>query len=64
MKDKMVTVDDNAIGVWEDKDFQQYQLPEIARAFIHTFDNWIFLNDRAYFKPFSFKIGKRIKIKE
>ena len=25
-EDKMVTVDDNAIGVWEDKDFQQYQL--------------------------------------
>ena len=63
-KDKMVTVDDNTVGVWEDKDFQQYQLPQIARAFIHTFDNWTFLNDRAYFKPFSFKIGKRIKINE
>jgi hypothetical protein len=63
-KDKMVTVDDNTVGVWEDKDFQKYQLPRIARDFIHTFDNWTFLNDRTYFKPFSFKIGKRIKIKE
>ena len=63
-KDKMVTVDDNAVGIWQDSVEQQYQLPQIARAFIHTFDNWIFLNDRAYFKPFSFKIGKRIKIKE
>ena len=64
-KDKMVTVDGDGVGIWDKNNGEQhYQLPQIARDFIHTFDNWTFLNDRAYFKPFSFKIGKRIRIKE
>ena len=64
-KDKMVVVDGDCVGIWEKNNGeQQYQLPQITRDFIHTFDNWIFLNDKAYFKPFSFKIGKRIRIKE
>ena len=64
-KDKMVVVDGDCVGIWDKNNGeQQYQLPQITRDFIHTFDNWIFLNDKAYFKPFSFKIGKRIRIKE
>jgi len=35
-KDKMVTVDDNSVGIWQDSVEQQYQLPQIARDFIHT----------------------------
>ena len=57
-KDKMVTVDDSTVGIWQDSVEKQYQLPLIARDFIHDFDN-----DRRVAEglgPFSFKIGKRI----
>jgi len=60
-KDKMVTVDEDGVGIWQDSVEQHYQLPQIARDFIHSFDS---TDSREYFKPFSFKIGKRIKIKE
>ena len=63
-KNKMVVVDEDGVGIWQDSVEQHYQLPQIARDFIHTFDNWIFLKDKAYFKPFSFKMGKRIRVKE
>jgi hypothetical protein len=67
-KNKMVVVDENGVGIW-DKYYgeQHYQLPQIARDFIHSFDNYskVVCGDFwKYFKPFSFKIGKRIRIKE
>jgi len=57
----MVVVDEDGVGIWQDSVEQHYQLPQIARDFIHSFDS---TDSREYFKPFSFKIGKRIKIKE
>ena len=66
-KDKMVTVDEDGVGIWQDSVEQHYQLPQIARDFIHSFDNYSKVEDGdfwKYFKPFSFKIGKRIRIKE
>ena len=66
-KDKMVTVDGDHVGIWQDSVEQHYQLPQIARDFIHSFDNYskVVCGDFwKYFKPFSFKIGKRIKNKE
>ena len=59
-KDKTVTVDENGVGIWQDSVEQHYQLPQIARDFIHSFDN-TYSPHKEYFKPFSFKIGKRIK---
>ena len=62
-KDKMVVVDGDGVGIWDRNNGEQhYQLPQIARDFIHDFDN-----DRKVAEglgPFSFKIGKRIKINE
>ena len=61
-KDKLVTVDVDSMGIWLDNREQHYQLPQIARDFIDDFDN-----DRKVaegFRPFSFKIGKRININE
>ena len=61
-KDKLVTVDVDSMGIWQDNREQHYQLPQIARDFIHDFDN-----DRKVAEglgPFSFKIGKRIRISE
>lgn len=68
-KDKMVTVDDNSVGIWQDSVEQHYQLPQIARDFIHDFDNSDYIKKHyniknEQLKPFSFKIGKRIRIKE
>ena len=70
-KDKMVTVDEDGVGIWQDSVEQHYQLPQVARDFIHSFDNYNYgrtifrdKNFWKYFKPFSFKIGKRIRIKE
>ena len=66
-KDKMVTVDEDGVGIWQDSVEQHYQLPQIARDFIHSFDNYSKVADGdfwKYFKPFSFKMGKRIRIKE
>ena len=66
-EEKMVTVDEDGVGIWQDSVEQHYQLPQIARDFIHSFDNYSKVADGDFwkcFKPFSFKIGKRIRIKE
>ena len=71
-KDKMVIVEGSYAEIWDKNNGeQQYQLPQIARDFIHSFDNYNYgrtifrdKNFWKYFKPFSFKIGKRIRIKE
>jgi len=58
--EKMITVDADCVEIWQDSVEKQYQLPQIARDFIHDFDN-----DRKVAEglgPFSFKIGKRINI--
>ena len=63
-KDKMVVVDGDGVGIWDKNNGEQhYQLPQIARDFIHSFDN-TYGPHKKYFKSFSFKIGKRIRIKE
>ena len=61
-KDKMVTVDEDGVGIWQDSVEKHYRLPLIARDFIHDFDNSDIKSEQL--KPFSFKIGKRIKISE
>ena len=63
-KDKMVTVDEDGVGIWQDSVEQHYQLPQIARDFIHDFDNDRKVAQEEGLRPFSFKIGKRIKINE
>ena len=64
-KDKMVTVDGDRVGIWDKNNGEQhYQLPQITRDFVNSFDNYSKVEDGdfwKYFKPFSFKIGKRIK---
>ena len=63
-KDKMVVVDGDRVGIWDKNNGEQhYQLPQSARDFIHSFDN-TYGPHKEYFKSFSFKIGKRIRIKE
>ena len=61
-KDKLVTVDVDSMGIWQDNREQHYQLPLIARDFIHDFDNSDIKSEQL--KPFLFKIGKRININE
>ena len=62
-KDKMVIVEGSYAEIWDKNNGeQQYQLPQIARDFIHDFDNSDIKSEQL--KPFLFKIGKRININE
>ena len=58
--EKMISVDADCVEIWTQQDIveKQYQLPQIARDFIHDFDNSDIKNEQL--KPFLFKIGKRI----
>ena len=60
--EKMITVDADCVEIWQDSVEKQYQLPQIARDFIHDFDNSDIKSEQL--KPFLFKIGKRININE
>ena len=61
-KDKMVIVEGSHAEIWDknkrSSGEQHYQLPQIARDFIHDFDNSDIKSEQL--NPFSFKIGKRI----
>ena len=62
-KDKIVIVDHSHAEIWDKGTWEEhYQLPQIARDFIHNFDNSDIKSEQL--KPFLFKIGKRININE